>query len=187
MPGRSRYDRVVAYTPIVEDLPEPGPLPEGLRFDMKMELKEQIDKKPIEQQVEDLACDVAAFANTAGGVLLIGAHEHPKDSGILHTYKPITQPDAMLVFEALKKASDLCSPKPIADARPIPLRNGSGFVVAINCDPYAAPPIGVAKSGQGGGEKWWAFPARRGRHNRPPGQRSLQRSWNLDFGEFCCC
>jgi hypothetical protein len=77
----------------------------------------------------------------------------------------MSQADAISVCDAAKKALDLCSPRPVIDPKAIVSRDGSGFVVAINCDAYAAPPIGVAKLGQDGGEKWWAFPARRGRDN----------------------
>lgn len=137
-------------------LPPVGPLAEGLRLDMKLLIRPE--------GVQDLACDVAAFANTQGGVLLVGAHEHPKDSGILSGYRPMSQVDANEIGAILRKALDLCSPRPIAEARPIPRDNG--YVVAINCDAYSAPPIGVAQEGQSGGEKWWAFPTRRGRDNR---------------------
>jgi hypothetical protein len=66
----------------------------------------------------------------------------------------------------LKRALEQqCSPVPIAESRAIRREEGK-YVVAINCEQYAAPPIGVAQAGQGGGEKWWAFPARRGRDNR---------------------
>ena len=163
------YALHVAYNPIREtwQLPLKGPLPEDLRFDMKMELKERTDKKSIEQRIEDLACDVAAFANTVGGVLLVGAYEDPP--GTLKDYVPMSSSDAHAVGDALKRALELCSPKPIAEAKPIALHDRTGFAVAINCDPYAAPPIGVEKpvpgGGRSGGAKWWAFPARRGRDN----------------------
>ncbi len=39
-------------------------------------------------------------------------------------------------------------------------------MVAVNVDPYAAPPIGVQRSDEKGGPRWWAFPARRGDENR---------------------
>lgn len=156
----------MAYKPILDSsqLPPIGPLAEDLRFDMKLKVAGQIGAEA------DLATDVAAFANTAGGVLLVGANEHPPNSGILGAYVPMRYAAAQEIGERLKRALALCSPKPIAEAKPIGLTDGSGYVVAINCDPYAAPPIGVAQPGQGGGEKWWAFPARRGRdtHNLRP-------------------
>jgi hypothetical protein len=157
----------MAYRPITEpsQLPQAGlPLPEDLRFDMKLLIG------GLAADEGALASDVAAFANTAGGILLIGAHEHPKDSGILNAYRPMLYAEAQKIGETLKRALALCSPKPIAESKPIGLSDGSGYVVAINCDPYGAPPIGVAQPGQGGGEKWWAFPTRRGRdtHNLRP-------------------
>lgn len=156
----------MAYRPLFEtsQLPPIGPLGEDLRFDMKLKVAGQIGAEA------DLATDVAAFANTAGGVLLVGANEHPPNSGVLGAYVPMNHAAAQEIGERLKRALALCSPKPIAEAKPIGLTDGSGYVVAINCDPYGAPPIGVAQHGQGGGEKWWAFPARRGRdtHNLRP-------------------
>lgn len=160
----AEYGQLMTYTPIFDtrDLPSIGPLPEHLRFDMKMVLKKNVEA--------NLANDVAAFANTAGGVILVGATEHPANSGNLSGYEPMAFADANGLGESLKKALRLCSPRPIAEAKPIELLpefwkdEDRKFVVAVNCDPYAAPPIGVAKSGQDGGEKWWAFPARRGSH-----------------------
>lgn len=118
---RLGYADAVTYKPISEtyQLPPEGFLPEDLRFDMKMELKERLDQKSVEQRIEELACDIAAFANTAGGVLLIGAHEHPQDSGKLHAYKLMTQSDAMAVCNVAKRALELCSPKPIIDPKVI--------------------------------------------------------------------
>jgi hypothetical protein len=151
----------MGYKPILEtsDLPTPKlPIPEHLRFDMKM----QLSSKPTSDV--DLATDVAALANARGGVLLIGAHEYPRDSGLLHAYHAMSFVDAQAIATTLKRALQLCSPKPIAEAKPIALLpGGPDFVVAINCDPYAAPPIGVAH--QVGNDKWWAFPVRRGRDN----------------------
>ncbi|MBX3159194.1 MAG: ATP-binding protein [Deltaproteobacteria bacterium] len=155
----------MSYRPFFEtsQLPSPGPLAEDLRLDMKMMVAGQLENAA-------LASDIAAFANTAGGVLLVGAHEHPKDSGFLHAYVPLTHAEANDVGTQVKQALGLCSPRPIAEAKPVALADGSRYVVAINCDPYAAPPIGVAQPGQRGGEKWWAFPVRRGRdtHNLRP-------------------
>lgn len=151
--------RWMGYQPIREthQLPLPGPLPEDLRFDMKLRVGAALGS------AADLATDVAAFANAAGGVLLIGANESPPSSGKLDAYVAMTYAEANAVGDKLKRALALCSPTPIAEAKPIELRDATGYAVAINCEPYAAPPIGVAQPGQGGGEKWWAFPARRGR------------------------
>jgi hypothetical protein len=140
----------------------PAPVPEDLRFDMKMAVSNQIGDQG------DQACDMAAFANAMGGVLLVGAHEHPRNSGILHAYVPVDQAEAQQICESYEQALSLCSPRPVIDAKPVELVVGQGrYVVVVNCEPYAAPPIGVAQPGQGGGEKWWAFPARRGNDNHP--------------------
>jgi hypothetical protein len=152
----------MAYKPLLEhsQLPSLGPVSEDLRFDMKMVLTNQVDDSA-------LACDVAAFANTSGGVLLIGAHEHPKDSGILSAYVPMSYAETREIADKLKRALRLCSPKPIVEAKPVEMDpTKDEYVVAINCDAYTAPPVGVCQSNQSGGEEWWAFPTRRGRDNR---------------------
>jgi hypothetical protein len=81
-------------------LPSLGPLPEDLRFDMKGMLKKDVET--------NLANDVAAFANTLGGVILVGAHEQP--SGELRAWVPMTFADADGLGASLTKALDLCSP-----------------------------------------------------------------------------
>ena len=124
----------MAYRPIFDtsQLPKLGPLPEDLRFDMKMMLA-----KPIGESA--LAGDVAAFANTVGGVLLIGAKEAPNGSGILSNYEPMPYSEAVSIGTILKNALRLCSPKPIAEAKPVALEAQTDkFVVAINCEPFAA-------------------------------------------------
>lgn len=154
----------MAYRPIYETAqrPAPGPLPEDLRFDMKMAVPQALLGR---DQPDALATDLAAFANAAGGVLLVGAKENPP--GVLEQYVTVDHATAMQVVEAYQRATKLCSPKPVFDARPLPL--DAGFVVAVNVEPYAAPPIGVAQPNQAG-EKWWACPVRRGNatHNLRP-------------------
>jgi hypothetical protein len=65
----NRRNRSMAYKPIhiASDLPPLGPVPEDLRFDMKMEVAQKL--LASSDPAADLANDVAAFANVAGGVL----------------------------------------------------------------------------------------------------------------------
>jgi hypothetical protein len=81
-----------------EELPKEGAkLGEDLRFDMKMTVLNRLLKQPGADEsnmspsgVTELARDVAAFANTAGGVLLVGANELSRSPGVLHAYVPMT-------------------------------------------------------------------------------------------------
>ncbi len=174
LPERARTsddDGGMAYKPFLAsgDLPQPGPVPEHLRFDMKLRVAPQVLQGV---QPSDLANDIAAFANTSGGVLLIGAAEGP--TGVLREYVPMDHSTAQQVVNAYGRARLECSPQPVVDARPVELPASQPqtlrYAVAVNCDPYLAPPIGVRMRGQSGGEKWWSFPVRRGaetRHLRP--------------------
>jgi Schlafen, AlbA_2 len=152
------------YQPILdpEQLPGVGPLPEHLRFDMKLQVPEHLLKAP---KPSELATDLAAFANAVGGVLLVGAKEKPR--GTLERYVPMDFTMAQEIVDSYRRAQALCSPRPVVDPRPMPLkRNSAEWVVTVNVDAYAAPPIGVCRENESGGHKWWAFPVRRGSETR---------------------
>jgi len=122
----------------------------------------------------DQANDIAAFANTSGGVLLVGASESPV--GVLSAYVAVDYATAQQVVDAYRRALLECSPHPVIDARPIELPSAGNvaarYVVAVNCDPYLAP-VGVRMPGQTGGEKSWFFPVRRGTNTRHLGPEEL--------------
>ncbi len=163
----ARYrPRTVAYQPITEanQLPPAGQLfPENLRFDIKGLPPGLI--VATDERLEDMACDMAAFANAHGGVILAGAHEQPR--GTLHAYVDIDHARALEIVDLYQQARNLCSPKPVVDFRPIERAPGV-YAVAVNVDAYAAPPIGVHMRSQGGDRpRWWSFPARRGTDNVP--------------------
>jgi hypothetical protein len=152
------------YKPILDvaELPPPGQrFPEHLHFDIKGQVPPLVLKGATGP--EDLACDVAAFANANGGVILVGAHEEPR--GTLKAYVAMTDKEVAAVVALYQTARDLCSPRPIINPRALE-RNAGEWAVAINVDAYAAPPIGVQRSDEKGGPRWWAFPARRGDENR---------------------
>lgn len=156
----------MAYARIDDErqLPAVGPVPEHLRFDMKMEVAQALLATP---DPVSMASDIAAFANAQGGVLLIGAKEEPR--GLLAEYVPVSLEQATKVVEKYQDALRLCSPRPVIDAKPLPKEGG--FVVVVNCDLYAAPPVGVMQANQNKAEPvWWAYPVRRGNrtHNLRP-------------------
>lgn len=139
-----------------DQLPEPGPMREGLHFDMKA-------IKGLDPRPPEMAKDVSAFANAQGGVLLIGAEEK---GAVLIGYNPVERSQALAIIEAYEKAiTRFCSPTPVCDA--YDLGRDSGFVVALNIAAYPAPPIGVRTDD---GTERWSFPVRRGaqtRHLKP--------------------
>lgn len=159
----------MSYRPITvaAQLPPTGPVAETLRFDMKMEIAQHVLAVGA-RDLSALATDVAAFANASGGVLLVGAREEP--TGVLAEYVGVDHPTAIRVAEAYQNALRLCSPRPVIDPQPL-AAPGGGYVVAVNCDAYAAPPVGVHRPEENRAEpKWWTFPTRRGNrtHNMKP-------------------
>ena len=152
------------YTPILDaaELPAAGQrFPEHLHFDIKAQVPPPVLKG--KEAPTALACDIAAFANTNGGVILVGAHEEPL--GTLKACVPMTDKEAEAVVALYQQARDLCSPRPVINPRAFK-RNTGEWVVAVNVDAYAAPPIGVQRTDEKGGPRWWMFPARRGDANR---------------------
>ena len=144
---------MAGFEPITkpEQLPEPGTALETLARDFKRLLP---SKTP---DPEELAKDVAAFANRVGGVLLLGAAEDKK-RGTLGRYQPISDVDAKGVRDACSKAvAALCSPKPIFESERI--RKDGGFVVAINIWPFPGQAIGVRRAREADA---YVFPMRTG-------------------------
>jgi hypothetical protein len=106
------------------------------------------------------------FKLTNGGVILIGVYEEP--ASVLKGYVPgIDRARADEIMAQCRRARSLCSPQPVLDAKAIE-RTPGNYVVAVNVDAYAAPPIGAHMKSQGGDRpRWWAYPARRGTDNIP--------------------
>jgi hypothetical protein len=129
----------VPFRPIetVDQLPAIGTHREELNLDFKATLK---DTKQAE-----IAKDVAAFANAAGGTLLIGATEDAA-TNTLGGWVPISSPDAHAAVTAVVEAvKERCSPSPVIDPKVIERSLGS-FVVAVNVWPFPLLPVSVRVS-----------------------------------------
>lgn len=124
----------VAFPIQSEDaLPTAGEKREQFDFDCKGDVDEK--------DTFELAKDVAAFANLAGGVVLVGAVED-KRVGILSRYLPMAAERAQVIADAFSKAvAQRCSPAPLVDVAVIP--KDAGRVVAVNVWPFPSQAIGV--------------------------------------------
>lgn len=135
------------------DLPAVGSSHEYVR----MEFKKRIDtQKPLE-----LAKDVAAFANSVGGTILVGA---ARDGERLGQYVPLPKGDSQATLMAYDLAvRDLCSPKPLVELHEI--AKDGGFLVAANIWAFPAQPVGIAVDGKSvATSKHFFFPYRSGAH-----------------------
>lgn len=139
-----------------DNLPQEGAKHEDLRLDFKR----TVDTSDS----TELAKDIAAFANSSGGVILVGAAEGKNNT--LGKYQPMTQREAGEIKDAYALAvRDRCSPAPIHDAVLIP--HDSGWLVAVNVWPFPGQPVGVSRRESGRGDAdsaGWCFPMRTGTH-----------------------
>lgn len=141
------------FTPIVrtDQLPGVGAKVESPTFDIKATYE---TTKHFEA-----AKDVAAFANSLGGTLLVGAAEN---DGGLSKYLPIDATRANEIATFFERAiRDRCRPLPTIEAKQIPYE--SEFVVVVNIWPTLAAPVGVkirGDKGDGFGDPAWVFPFR---------------------------
>jgi hypothetical protein len=95
----------------------------------------------------EMAKDVAAFANTLGGAIVIGAIERGKV--VLEQYNPVSKAELALFQTAHRDAIDkLCSPSPLID--PVHLPYGSGALLALKL------PERVQRAGERWAESWRA-------------------------------
>lgn len=125
-----------------EELPSIGHTYETYCFDMKRTV-EKVQDPAGKKQFEyiELAKDVAAFANSTGGVILVGACEN-QTTGTLASYFPVLESVAKEICDAFSKAvRERCSPAPLIDPKPI--AKDSGFVVVVNVWPFPAQAVGV--------------------------------------------
>jgi hypothetical protein len=87
----------------------------------------------------ECAKDVAAFANTNGGTILIGAQGK---GDRLETYLPLVDGDAQAAKRDYEEAiRDRCRPAPIFDVAFI--ARDAGVIVAVNVWPMPGQPVGV--------------------------------------------
>lgn len=137
------------------DLPPVGAGREHFAFDMKA--------VGIPAKTFEMAKDMAAFANSTGGTILIGAVES-RNSGTLESYRPMPESEANRLAKAFSEAAkDRCHPTPFIDPTVIACDNG--FVVAVNVWPFPAQPVGVhvrADASDGFGGESFVFPLRSG-------------------------
>ncbi|MHB8879590.1 MAG: AlbA family DNA-binding domain-containing protein [Myxococcaceae bacterium] len=137
-----------------EQLPPPGAKREDLRLDFKGAVNPG--------DAYELAKDVAALANCAGGVLLIGAYEGANNT--LGKYAPVPEAEAVQVRDAYNLAvRDRCAPPPVID--PVLVPRDAGWLIAVNVWPFPSQAVGISTRGAGRqSENGWAFPFRSGVH-----------------------
>ena len=137
-----------------DQLPPVGTSRESSLVDFKSQLE---PTKPFE-----MAKDIAAFANSSGGTLLIGAREQ---NHCLGRYEPLTEAQAAEAKIAYGlQVTQRCSPAPLIEIAILPKE--PGFVVAVNVWPFPGQPVGVLLHGDkvkdGHGGEGFAFPLRIG-------------------------
>lgn len=164
--------------PVFEPITKPEQLPpeqvayETAVFDMKKQVKRKAMDDPTSSRVRfdkfEMAKDVAAFANSLGGTILIGAAED-KARGVLGKYFPMTEADTKELKDAYGEAvKERCSPAPLLDANPI--QKDGGFVLAVNVWPFPGQPVAVMLRGDktdGYGDPAWVFFHRVGDDAKP--------------------
>lgn len=134
------------------DLPAPGSTQEMAR----MEFKQQVN--PGERA--ELAKDVAAFANSVGGTILVGA---ARKGETLACYKPLALDASRAVMRAYDEAvRDRCSPRPVFEAHE--MERDEGHVIAVNVWPFPGQPVGVVADDPDGkkSQRLLFFPLRSG-------------------------
>lgn len=137
------------HSPSTRGLPDVG-ASETDTLDFKTELKPLPDKKSADRF--ECAKDVAAFASTSGGTLLVGAVE---SQHVLQRYKPVSKETAAWIERENEEAvRDRCAPPP--SMRTERFERDGGFVVAIHVEAFPSP---VAVKVKGNGEDGWGADA----------------------------
>lgn len=127
-----------------QDLPEVGKTYETLFIDIKRTYRAQVASGHKYNHFE-MAKDVAAFANSEGGTILIGISEN-QNNGLFSKYFPLNDEEAKETRDEFEKAvTQRCSPLPTID--PVIIPRDMGFVVAINVHPHPNRLIGVKIQG----------------------------------------
>jgi hypothetical protein len=130
------------------DLPPPRSSHEMARMEFKRDVA-------TTDRVE-LAKDVAAFANSVGGTILVGAVPNGETLAI---YKPMTKEQSAKAMRDYDEAvRDLCAPKPLVETHEIP--KDDGFVLAVNVWAFPGQPVGVLVGEKSAGT--YRFPLRSG-------------------------
>ncbi|XXY48539.1 ATP-binding protein [Sorangium sp. So ce269] len=151
------YRRVATFS----DVPPAGPLNLTAREHHRLDFKENASPTTIWEHAKD----IAALANTFGGVILIGA----RAKGGTLEHKGIPSAFASELKEVYEQAAqDHCSPPAIVDAIPIPIPTLPGDLVllAVNVEPVIEGPIGAKaerkdrKGATIANANAWVFPVR---------------------------
>jgi hypothetical protein len=136
---------------------DPGDLPPAGALSARAREKQDLDFKTFADsgKMWEHAKDIAAFANSVGGVLLVGA-DNTTDPTVLK-YPGLapsqTVADVATIYE---KAGAMCSPAQNVEA--VPMKGPGGVdLVAINVDPSVQQVVGSP-----GNSRLWRFPIRRG-------------------------
>lgn len=109
---------------------------------------------------QDLAEQVAAFANTLGGCILVGANE--QDGGT-YRYDPMAESQADAIRIRYEQATqNFCSPQPLLE--PSVIAYAHGYVVAVNVWPFAGQAVGVRNGPKD--KSAWLIPYRVGTQTR---------------------
>jgi hypothetical protein len=143
------------YTPIVreQDLPTPGPL------HATAQEREHLDFKSFASKTKGIehAKDIAAFANSLGGTILVGVTE---TTGTL-AIPGVAGQTATEVKDIYEHAALKCSPKARIDA--VIIRTSTGVdVVAINVPPSPDAVLGVpGVASEAEAPNSWRYPIRR--------------------------
>jgi hypothetical protein len=123
------YNRIES----AEELPPEGPFSCDTREKGDLDFKGYADPKTLWEHAKD----IAAFANSLGGVVLIGAVE--KDDFL--EYSGLKRQSVATVKKLYEDAAQSCSPAPVVDVIPIQLSGRT--VVAVNVDPYVDQLVGA--------------------------------------------
>lgn len=115
----------------------------------------------------ELAKDVAAFANTFGGVILVGVSQADDRTITVHGLPRKRVANIRTEYE--NTVRDKVSPKPMVTYEQIPIENGRE-VLAVHVEPYIAGLVGamfysVNENGKKETSNAWQFPIRQGAHN----------------------
>lgn len=138
------------------DVPPAGPLNADVRESHGLDFKENASPEKTAEHAKDMA----TFANTFGGVILLGTKV---DQGIV-SHPGISRAHAARMAEVYEQAAkDLCSPSPIVNAIIIAMPGSSDVLLAVNVDPMIEGPVG---SRSGKEQDAWLFPMREGSHTK---------------------
>jgi hypothetical protein len=149
------------FITLPDQLPMPGSKVERASLDFKA--------APTWDSFEN-AKDVAAFANAAGGTILIGAAARGE---LLASYRPFNSEDGLKTQRVVEQAvRDRCRPAPIFEVVHIPRE--AGVVIAVNIWPFPGQPVGVeiksrdssTRDRERTSEGLFLFPIRVGSHTK---------------------